>query len=252
MNENTLSKSAQQMSQALFAFKDMVGNGGLSPAKNNIARLATSVEIKYLGYDCFKASHSLLKDRVDFVSYQADKYFEINAIKAPSYEPLANGGESLVLDCNNGYVLKIQTGKGYHAPKSDLILEPECKNYSEELNTSFAIYKKVNSYKSNIFDVTKMAFKLAREGIFMTDVNFYNFGYKEKMEKPILIDGGAAREFKSPLDLFSLGINIFIKPIYREMTFIHKPWRDLKKTMYEDFGIGSKPIIQPDILKLKK
>lgn len=224
--------------------------GGAAPAKNNIARLATPVEIKFIDYNRFKVSHTLLKKRANFIASGVSDYFASSGIDVASYEPLANGGESLVLDCSNGYVVKIQTGKGYQAPKSDLILEAKHKSYSKELNTSFAIFEKVSAYTSNRLEVSKMAIKLACEGIFMTDVNIYNFGYREDKNKPILIDAGAARELKYPSDLFALGINVLVKPVYQNMPFIHKPWRAFKKTMHEDFNIGPKPIVHPKPIKL--
>jgi len=146
-------------------------------------------------------SHTLLKNRLTFVQQKADDFFAANALPVMQAQAFDNGKESLVFDCNNGYVLKIKTGKPFQEVKLSTALQPVETGYSQEFDISYDIFQKAKLKDVSFAKIFAFSIKTLFAGGLIHDPAKVNFGFiydeHKKNEKMVLIDYGAARHVKN-------------------------------------------------------
>lgn len=197
---------------------------------------ATKVTSKYA------LSPTTFKNRINFVEKNVADYFAENKLTQPDFKPLANGGESMVFDCGNGYIMKMRTGATYRNPKWKRSLQASNIGYSEELNVTYGIYQQAERpEKITLWDRTVMCAKAAVSGYRLSDANPFNFGLVEhtkKAGKKVLkvIDDGAVEPVESIRDIYYL-MRDTLRPIYQEMPFVHKTWRAFKNGVKSVTGL---------------
>ena len=188
----------------------------------------------------YPLSVATLKKRIDFVEKGTADFFKENDIAEPDIQPLSNGGESLVFNCNNGYVLKMRAGETYENKRWRNTLKAEKIGYSEELNMTYGIYPIAEPIKATPLQRMGMCAKAVFSGYIVTDPNAYNFGFvhnpKEIDKKTLMvIDEGAVKPIQTLHDIYALAKGL-AKPLYDAIPVVHEPYRMFKKTIKDMLG----------------
>ncbi len=219
------------LTEALLDFKDRRGSNGISAIEvlNQIANPAYGPITTILNY-------SVVSDKMKFVEEGAEPFFK--AIEKPftKAEAYDNGGESLVFDCFNDYVLKVSPNQArYVHCDNENILKPVREDYSTQLKIGYGIFPKVEVARPTVLARMKLMGKMLCQGLMITDPSSSNFGYIQKPDKKdkslVVIDSGAIE----PVGLSSLyyAAKLMVKPLYQTVVPIEaqQTFRNLKRTV---------------------
>jgi hypothetical protein len=177
--------------------------------------------------------NEFLQTRADYIASCVNDHF---GTPHTIFTPLDNGKESLVIDCNNGHILKLRSGAQFRQSfvPSDILLAPSLQACHSKLKISFEVFPKAEMHPFSKTDTQKMVLKCLRRGYFFYDSVPQNMGMikKDGQDHPIIIDSGAVFNLTHPIPY----IRVFKKmasPLYKSMPFIHPLWHTLKNTTKE-------------------
>lgn len=171
----------------IMDFKDRQGRNGLAANPLLIGLMTHDAKKKSL-------SHTLFKERMSYVQNDANNYFYKNTLTRMNPVALDNGGESLVVDCQNAHVLKLRRGRPYSRFKTSLVLQPCHEEYNQELDINYSIFTMAEDTRIGLWDTVKASLKAASQGFIIHDPQKMNFGYTE--DGVVLIDYGAIHQGK--------------------------------------------------------
>lgn len=224
---------------AVMKFKGRRGSNG-AVANTLLHRLAQIDGDSSTNLCCQTLSHNILKQRMAFVAQETDAFFAEKNITEVNPVPFDNGAESLVLDCDNDYVLKIRRGSTYQPVESDYMLQPVQSGYSQELDINYDIFPKIEQDTVKTKQVLDFIINAAKDGYIVRNPNKYNFGFIKDQtgqdNKMIMLDYGALQKGNNGL----LGNALFAgyacvkalgMPLYQKMPFIHPLWRGFKSNV---------------------
>lgn len=189
------------------------------------------------------AGATLFDERMRFCEENANSFFAENAIAPMQPTPLDNGGESLVFDCNNGYVLKLKTNSPYRYFDSPVVLKQEDMGYSQTLHVGYEISKKIETRHISTLENYKVLVQAAFCGLVIPDSSPVNYGVYENdnhKKKIVVIDSGAVDNLWQ-LNAVKQFPRSFLIPAYLAMPSIHSYWQLFKDTARKIVGAGKKP-----------
>lgn len=214
---------------SVMGFKGRLGSNGFPANSLLVGLMEHSSGRKPL-------SHTLFRERMDFVQERAQSYFLNSGIRPMSPYAMDNGWESLVLDCRNDHVLKLRRGRPYQRMGTALVLQPCHEEYNQELDINYSVFPIAEDKRVTIRDIVRTSFKAAYEGFIIHNPASLNFGFVRKRNTAdpeiALIDYGAIQEGKGTAYNYACAAYFLAKqalvPLYKHMPFIHPYWRSFR------------------------
>jgi hypothetical protein len=242
----------QNLTQAFFSFRHQLGSNGRG-ADVLLKRFANEAPTND---DAEQAplSHNLLRARLDFVEEGARECFYKHDIEPMTPKLLDNGGESLVFDCSNGYVLKIRKGESVPYFKNcPHLLQPLDAEYSQYFDVTFSIFPKIETAELTNAEIYAMQVKTYLSGYRIADPTPCNFGKVRQgnKNKTVIIDEGAVKPIMHPIDIYRAARDI-LKPVYNALPILHPLWQTCRDTAKEILGLPPRAKSVPNSFALKK